>query len=126
MAINIKKPPIIVLLLGTSFIPKIGSHTQKIPPITSVRDNNVSSAAWIFFEPTEYKIRPIQTNEPCKENKLWFFGVDKTDKSLIKITIKEKIQQYKPAMATVVNLGVSFLHRRVTENIEKPIDEVIP
>ena len=29
-------------------------------------------------------------------------------------------------MATVVNLGVSFLHLSVTENTENPIEEVIP
>ena len=32
----------------------------------------------------------------------------------------------KPAKATVVNFGVSFLHLKVTENTEKPIDETIP
>ena len=37
-----------------------------------------------------------------------------------------KTKQNKPATATVVNLGVSFLHLRVTENTEKPIDDVIP
>ena len=31
-----------------------------------------------------------------------------------------------PASATVVNLGVSFLHLNVTEKTEKPIEEVIP
>ena len=36
------------------------------------------------------------------------------------------IKQKKPATATVVNLGVSFLHLSVTEKIEKPIEEVIP
>ena len=36
------------------------------------------------------------------------------------------IKQNKPAIATVVNLGVSFLHLKVTENIENPIDDVIP
>ena len=35
-------------------------------------------------------------------------------------------KQNKPAIATVVNLGVSFLHLKVTENIEKPIEEVMP
>ena len=35
-------------------------------------------------------------------------------------------KQKKPAKATVVNLGVSFLHLKVTEKTEKPIDEVIP
>ena len=49
---------------GISFIPKIGSHTQKIPPITSVEDNKVSSAAGIALEPIEYKINPKQTITP--------------------------------------------------------------
>ena len=39
-----------------------------MPPITSVKDNNVSSAAGIAFDPIEYKIKPKQTNVPCKEN----------------------------------------------------------
>lgn len=34
--------------------------------------------------------------------------------------------QNSPASATVVNLGVSFLHLNVTEKTEKPIDDVIP
>ena len=53
---------------GTSLIPKSGSHTQKIPPMTSVKDNRVNSAAGIAFDPIEYKISPKQTNVPCKEN----------------------------------------------------------
>ena len=57
-----------VLVSGTSFIPNIGNHTQKIPPITSVKDNKVSSAAGMAFEPIEYKIKPKQTITPCKEN----------------------------------------------------------
>ena len=36
------------------------------------------------------------------------------------------MKQKKPAKATVVNLGVSFLHRSVTEKTEKPIDDVSP
>ena len=32
----------------------------------------------------------------------------------------------KPAKATVVNLGVSFLHLSVTEKTEKPIEDVSP
>jgi len=62
-----KKPPIIVLVDGISLIPKIGIHTQKIPPITSVNESKVSSAAGIAFDPIEYKIKPIQTKVPCKE-----------------------------------------------------------
>ncbi len=49
-------------------MPKIGNQTQKIPPITSVNDNNVNSAAGIALEPIEYKISPKQTNVPCREN----------------------------------------------------------
>ena len=49
---------------GTSLIPNNGNHTQKIPPITSVRDNKVSSAAGITLDPIEYKIKPKQTKVP--------------------------------------------------------------
>ena len=35
-------------------------------------------------------------------------------------------KQNKPATATVVNFGVSFLHLKETEKIAKPIEEVIP
>ena len=57
-----------VFVDGISLIPKSGSQTQKIPPITSVSDNKVNSAAGIALEPIEYKIRPRQTKTPCKEN----------------------------------------------------------
>ena len=63
-----KKPPIIVLVDGISLIPKIGTHTQNIPPMTSVSDNKVSSAAGMAFDPIEYKINPMQTKVPCTEN----------------------------------------------------------
>ena len=43
----------IVLVEGTSLIPKKGTHTQKIPPITSVKDIKVNSVAGIAFEPIE-------------------------------------------------------------------------
>ena len=36
------------------------------------------------------------------------------------------MKQNNPAIATVVNFGVSFLHLKVTENTEKPIEDVIP
>ena len=42
------------------------------------------------------------------------------------IAIDEKTTQKNPAKATVVNLGVSFLHLSETENTENPIDEVSP
>ena len=57
-----------VLVVGISLMPNKGSQTQKIPPITSVKDNKVSSAAGIAFDPMEYKIKPRQTNVPCNEN----------------------------------------------------------
>ena len=63
-----KKPPIIVLVVGISFIPNKGNHTQKIPPITSVRDSKVSSAAGIALDPIEYKTKPKQTKVPWREN----------------------------------------------------------
>ena len=65
---NKKKPPIIVLFVGISLMPNNGNQTQNIPPMTSVRDNKVSSAAGIALEPIEYKINPRQTKVPCKEN----------------------------------------------------------
>ena len=46
--------------------------------------------------------------------------------SFIKMIIIETVKQKKPAKATVVNFGVSFLHLKVTEKIEKPIEETIP
>ena len=63
-----KNPPTIVFVVGTSLIPNSGNQTQKIPPITSVKDNSVNSAAGIAFEPIEYKIKPRHTNVPCNEN----------------------------------------------------------
>ena len=56
---NKKKPPMIVFVSGTSLIPNSGNHTQKIPPITSVKDSKVNSAAGIALEPIEYKISPV-------------------------------------------------------------------
>ena len=121
-----KKPPIIVFVEGISLIPSQGSHTQKIPPITSVKDNRVKSAAGIFFDPIEYKIRPIQTIVPWVANKVSFLLLDKKLASLIEIIADENKKQIKPAKATVVNFGVSFLHLKLTENIEKPNADTNP
>ena len=41
-------------------------------------------------------------------------------------TNEENIVQNNPAIATVVNLGVDFLHLRDTEKIEKPVAEAKP
>ena len=60
----------IVFVVGTSFMPNNGNHTQNIPPITSVKESKVNSAAGIAFDPIEYKIKPKQTKVPCKENKV--------------------------------------------------------
>ena len=51
-----------MFVVGISFIPNSGSHTQKIPPITSVNDSKVNSAAGIAFDPIEYKIKPKSDN----------------------------------------------------------------
>ena len=116
----------IVLLFGTSFIQNIGNQTQKIPPITSVKDNKVNSAAGITLDPIEYKIKPKQTNVPWVANNAWFFPDDKKFKSFVIIITAEIIAQNKPAIATVVNFGVSFFHLSVTENIAKPVADNKP
>ena len=54
----------IVLESGISLIPNKGNHTQKIPPITSVKDKSVNSAAGIVLEPIVYNIIPKQTKDP--------------------------------------------------------------
>ena len=56
------------MVAGTSLIPNKGSHTQNIPPITSVKDNKVNSAAGIAIDPIEYKINQRQTNDPWREH----------------------------------------------------------
>lgn len=116
----------IVFVAGTSFMPSHGNHTQNIPPITSVSDNKVKSAAGIFFEPIEYNINPAQTKVPWVANKASFLLEDKNWLSF-KININdENKQQNKPAIATVVNLGVSFLQRKVTEKTENPRADARP
>ena len=123
---NKKKPPMKVFESGTSLIPNKGNHTQKIPPITSVKDNKVNSAAGIALEPIEYNIKPKQTKVPCKENNELLQLDEKNTWPLDKIITVANTKQNNPAKATVVNLGVSFLHLKVTEKTENPTDEVIP
>jgi len=115
-----------VLVVGISLIPNNGNHTQNIPPITSVKDNKVNSAAGIALDPIEYKINPKQTRVPCRENNELLKLDEKNTKSLLKIIIEAKITQKKPAKAVVVNFGVSLRHLNETEKTEKPTDEVIP
>ena len=114
------------MFVGTSFIPRIGNHTQKIPPITSVNDNKVSSAAGIILDPIEYKIKPKQTRVPWIENNAWFLLDERIALSWIMSKISENIAQNSPAIATVVNFGVSFFHLNETENIENPTADAIP
>ena len=47
-------------------------------------------------------------------------------KSFLIIMNNENKKQNKPAKATVVNLGVSILQRKLTENIENPSAETKP
>ena len=115
-----------MLVDGTSLIPNNGNQTQKIPPITSVKESKVNSAACIAFDPIEYKIKPKHTIVPCNENIALLKLVAKKGWLLNKIIIAANTKQNKPATATVVNFGVSFLHLRVTEKIEKPIEDVSP
>ena len=123
---KIKNPPIIVLFDGISLTPNQGNQTQKIPPTTSVKDNSVNSAAGILFDPIEYSISPKHTKQPWIAKSPWFLLVDKKLRSLFKIITAENKAQIKPAIETVVNLGVSFLHLNETENIAKPKEEVKP
>ena len=115
-----------VLVVGISLIPNKGNHTQNIPPITSVKDNKVNSAAGIALDPIEYKINPKQTRVPCRENNELLKLDEKNTRSLLKIIIEAKITQKKPAKAVVVNFGVSLRHLNETEKTENPTDEVIP
>ena len=119
-------PPIIVFSDGISLIPKIGSQTQNIPPITSVKDNKVRSAAGNSFDPIEYNINPQHTKKPCSADNDEFLNVVKKFASEKVNTKDEKIAQNKPAIATVVNFGVSFLHLNETEKIENPNADISP
>tara|TARA_Y100000768_G_C23734154_1_gene566283 strand:+ start:354 stop:710 length:357 start_codon:yes stop_codon:yes gene_type:complete len=52
--------------------------------------------------------------------------VEKKTRSFNIITTVANIKQKKPANATVVNFGVAFLHLKLTEKTENPIEEVNP
>ena len=114
------------MLDGISLIPNTGIQTQKIPPIISVNDKRVSSAAGIVLDPIEYNIKPIQTKVPCNAKRLSFLLEEKKFKSLLKMTINENKKVKMPAKATVVNFGVSFLHLNDTEKTENPVADIIP
>ena len=124
--IVIIKPPIIVLVDGTSLIPKIGNQTQKTPPKTSVSDNKVSSAAGKFFDPAVNSTKPLQTKKPCKVDSDEFLTFITKLLSEKNKANKEMIKQNSPPSATVVNFGVSVFHLNVTANIEKPKEDKRP
>ena len=109
-----------VFVEGISLTPNQGTQTQNIPPITSVSDNKVRSAAGICLDPIEYKIKPRHTKDPWVANKASFFPFDKKLKSLVNMIVPETIAHVIPAIATVVNLGVSFFHLKLTENTANP------
>ena len=68
----------------------------------------------------------MHTRVPCTEKSPWFLLDDKRLLSVsTKITI-DTIAHIKPAIATVVNFGVSFLHLNDTEKTEKPSAEARP
>ena len=107
-------------------IPNKGNQTQKIPPNTSVKESRVNSAAGKYFDLAEYNISPEQTKKPCNAESDELFNETKTLSLVNKITQRAKIEQNIPATATVVNLGVFFLHLRETVNPAKPNDESKP
>ena len=57
-------PPMMVFMLGTSLIPRIGSQAQKIPPTTSSRDSIVNSPDRSCLDPMLNKIKPLATRVP--------------------------------------------------------------
>ena len=107
-------------------IPNHGNQTQKIPPKTSVSESRVKSVAGKYFDFIENKISPVQTKNPCNAESEEFF---KEISILLSLNNKTKIataEQKIPAIATVVNFGVFFLHLRETVNPAKPNDESNP
>jgi len=120
------KPPIIVLWDGTSLIPKIGNHTKKTPPKTSVNDNKVSSAAGKLLDPNVNNTNPEHTKKPCKVDSDEFLKLSTKSFSEKNKANKEMMKQNNPPNDTVVNFGVSFFHLNVTAKIAKPTDDISP
>ena len=113
-------------MLGTSFIPNSGSQTQKIPPITSVIQRSVKSVAGKYFDLAENKINPKQTKKPCSADKEESFKDIKILSLFINSSIIARAAQKIPAIDTVVNLGVFFLHLKDTVKPAKPKEESKP
>ena len=119
-------PPIKVFTVGTSFIPNNGNQTQKIPPNTSVSERRVKSVAGRYLDFIENNINPVQTRNPCKADREEFLTEIKI---LLSLNIRTKIAtaaQKIPAIATVVNFGVFFLHLSETVNPAKPKEDNRP
>ena len=89
-------------------------------------DRRVRSAAGRYFDFAEYKISAEQTINPCSDESEVFFKVIKILLSLKNITNKEIVAAKKPAIDTVVSLGVFFFHLRVTVNTAKPKEDTKP
>ena len=68
----------------------------------------------------------MQTNVPWVANRAWFFPDERKEISNFIITKAENIAQISPAIETVVNFGVCFLHLNETEKIANPSAEVKP
>ena len=68
----------------------------------------------------------MQTKVPCTEKSPWFLLDDKRLVSVSTNITMDTIAHNKPAIATVVNFGVSLLHLKDTENTEKPNAEASP
>ena len=68
----------------------------------------------------------MHTKVPCTENNPWFMLEDKRLLSVSTKITNDTIAQNNPAIATVVNFGVSFLHLNDTEKTEKPNAEASP
>ena len=68
----------------------------------------------------------MQTKVPCNADNDEFLNEVKKLESLDIKTKKEKVAQNSPATATVVKVGVFFLHLKETEKIEKPNDDKSP
>ena len=74
----------------------------------------------------ENNISPVQTKNPCSAEREEFLAEIKI---LLSLNTRTKIAtpaQKTPAIATVVNFGVFFLHLRETVNPAKPKDESKP
>ena len=75
IAEQIIRPPIIVLVWGTSLIPSIGNHAQKIPPTTSKRESKVNYPESNCLEPILKSINPEATIHPWTTlNPIFFKG----------------------------------------------------